>query len=359
MAGGGPWARLAAALAPPAPPALRRPRPSARHQTELLLLLLDSPPLPERCPAGADPGAAAPGSDGSDPGAALLALLSEPAPGPPRCLLLVAALSVLAARGDRAGLAALAALLQRPGTAGTAPAAAAECERELRRIAAATGTPGTTGNTGTGTGTTGTPGRGCPAPQPLLLLRAEGAADPADPWGEAGLDPGSAFGLAPPARAQLLHLPRSGAGGGGPGRPPVLACADPAPVQAALLGGGSGRGGGRGDWRRWRCTPRCPPPCASSSSSASSRAGGVGGGTPKIRPAPRPSRSCPPIWRPRCSRGGAAAPGTPPSSSCPVSRRPRRFATPPKLPRGGLQRDPRPLPKLPRRGLRDPRPFPK
>ncbi|XP_054374242.1 homeobox protein Hox-D11-like [Molothrus ater] len=188
MAGGGPWARLAAALAPPAPPALRRPRPSLRHQTELLLLLLDSPPCPDGSAGGDDwssdgsgPDGSGPDGSGSGPGGALLALLAEPSPGPPRSLLLVAALSVLAARGDRSGLAALAALLQRPGGAGGAPAAAAECLRELRRIGAVPGTPlgtplETPLETPPGTiGTPGTPGRGCPALQPLLLLRAEGA----------------------------------------------------------------------------------------------------------------------------------------------------------------------------------------
>ncbi|XP_064593034.1 basic proline-rich protein-like [Zonotrichia leucophrys gambelii] len=341
MAGGGPWARLAAALAPPAPPALRRPRPSARHQTELLLLLLDSPPLPERCPAGADPGAAAPGSDGSDPGAALLALLSEPAPGPPRCLLLVAALSVLAARGDRAGLAALAALLQRPGTAGTAPAAAAECERELRRIAAATGTPGIPGTTGTGTGTTGTPGRGCPAPQPLLLLRAEGAADPAGPWGEAGLDPGSAFGLAPPARAQLLHLPRSGAGGGVPGAPPVLACADPAPVQAALLGGGLGAGGAR-RLAALALHPALPPPLRLFFLLCLLQGGGRRGGDPQNPPRPPPLTELPPHLAAALFPGGGGGTGDPPELFLPRFEAAAALCDPPQITPGGAERLPTP-----------------
>ncbi|XP_066426317.1 basic proline-rich protein-like [Molothrus aeneus] len=323
----------------------QRPLPNPQFQTELLLLLLDSPPCPDGSAGGDDSSSdgSAPDGSGSGPGGALLALLAEPPPGPPRSLLLVAALSVLAARGDRSGLAALAALLQRPGGAGGAPAAAAECLRELRRIGAVPGTPlGTPPETPLGTppgtiGTPGTPGRGCPALQPLLLLRAEGAGDPADPWGEAGLDAGSAFGLAPPARAQLLHLPHFGAGGGVPGAPPVLASADPAPVQAALLGGALGAGGAP-RLAALALHPALPPPlrlffllCLLQG----------GGGDPQNPPRPPPE--LPPHLAAALFPGGGGGAGDPPELFLPRFEAAAALCAPPQIP-GGAARPPTPDP---------------
>ncbi|XP_058717454.1 methyl-CpG-binding domain protein 6-like [Poecile atricapillus] len=157
MAGGGPWARLAAALAPPAPPALRRPRPPLRHQVR----------------------------DGRE--------------GP-------------------------------IGTPGTAPGSLGTLRSRLRE------TPGL---------------------QPLVLLLAE-ETDPVDPWEEAGPDPGAppVWSLTPATRAQLLQLPAFGGVPGG--SPPILASADPAPLQSELLRGGSGLGGPR--LASLALHPALPPP---------------------------------------------------------------------------------------------------
>ncbi|XP_064293552.1 AP-5 complex subunit beta-1-like [Phalacrocorax carbo] len=252
----GPWGRLVAALGPPGdrgPPALRalrRPRPAPRHQTELLLLLLESPR--ELCGGGGRPLGGSPEWGGSvgEVGGALLSLLSlppAPPPAPPRSLLLLATLTFLLAVGDLGGVAVFGALLVEGGVAEGAPAAAAECLREIRRARTPGCPPGRLGPLRRCCG------GGIPGIQPWTLLEAEEGEDPADPHDDSGTDPGgsqhpvtprpappSAFLLTPAAHAQLL---RHRNGGGALGGAPPYATGDPAPLHATLLKGGGGFGG--------------------------------------------------------------------------------------------------------------------
>ncbi|KAM9598388.1 uncharacterized protein ACIBXB_004159 isoform 2-T2 [Morphnus guianensis] len=244
----GPWARLVAALGPPGdrdPPALRalrRPRPATRHQTELLLLLLESPR--ELC-GGVESGGVSPEWGGSvgevgggpadpaDPPA-------SPPPAPPRSLLLLATLTFLLATGDVGGAAVFGALLVEGGVTGGAPAAAAECLRELRRVRTPAFPPGRLGPLRRR--------RDSPGIQALALLLAEEEEeeeDPADSRAEARteLAPPSAFLLTPAAHAQLLLLLRHQNGGGALGGAPPYATGDPAPLHATLLRGGDDLGG--------------------------------------------------------------------------------------------------------------------
>ncbi|XP_054664320.1 ribonuclease H2 subunit C [Grus americana] len=186
----GPWGRLVAALGPPGdrdpPPlrALRRPRPAPRHQTELLLLLLESPR--ELCGGGSSVGGSPEWGDSvGEVGGALLTLLTlppAPPPAPPRSLLLLATLTFLLATGDVGGAAVFGALLVEGGVTGGAPATVAECLRELRRMRI----PGTPPRN---LGPLWRCQRETPGILPLTLLLAEEGRDPADPHDEAGTDP--------------------------------------------------------------------------------------------------------------------------------------------------------------------------